>query len=411
MNLQSLKQKLPSSKKAWLILLTVIIAGALLWVWLTPKAAGTYMTRPLSVGTLSVEVSANGTLAPVSTVSIGSELSGIVSKVYVDVNDEVKAGDVLIELDTQKLKAQVRQSKAALGIAKAKLGEAEVDLREIQAKYDRMAKLNKQTKGQAPSKLEMDEQKAKVDRAKAALVSAQASVEDAQAALETKETDLSKAFIKSPIDGMVLARSVEPGYAVAASLQAVELLEIASDVSKLELQISVDEADVSAVKMGQKASFTVSAYPNKDFPATLKKVSFGSTTTSNVVTYTTYLEVENKELLLRPGMTATARIETQHRDQALLISNMALRFTPKNQTSKSAVDSFMMRPGSSGVSKVAKETSNVGAGRQRTVYVLEHGSPKAVSITIGSSDGVFTEVLSDNLKAGDQVIVGQSAAK
>lgn len=162
--------------------------------------------------------------------------------------------------------------------------------------------------------------------------SARASIEDAQATLAQAQTDLSKADIKSPIDGVVLARSVEPGYAVAASLQAVELLTLATDLRELELQVNVDEADIGVVKSGQKAYFTVSAYPDRRFPATLKKVAFGSTETENVVTYTTYLNVDNKELLLRPGMTASATISTAHKSDVLLVPNSALRFRPRTNS-------------------------------------------------------------------------------
>ena len=411
MTFKSIKQALSGKAKILGTAAAAVLAAFGIWYAFSGGSDASYITRPVTRGSLSVEVSANGTLAPMSTVSIGSELSGIVSKVYVDVNDVVKTGDLLIELDTQKLSAQMRQAQASLASAKARLGEAEVELRNVTSKYDRLVKLSKATKGQSPSKLDLDEQKAKLEKAQAEVVSARATVDDAEAALETKKTDLSKAFIRSPIDGMVLSRSVEPGYAVAASLQAVELLEIASDIRRLELKIAVDEADVSVVKPGQKADFTVSAYPNKDFPATLTKVSYGSTVTNNVVTYTTYLDVENEDMLLRPGMTATARIETEHRDDALLVPNMALRFTPKAKTSKSAVDSLVMRPGRGGADKVAKERSNVGAGRQRSVYVLEGGVLRQLTVTVGSSDGSFTEVLSGELKEGDAVVIAQGSAK
>ena len=405
---EKLKAYLVSHRKAFTAGALVIACAAA--YALLPKTSGAaYITRDVAQGSLSVEVSANGTLEPTRTVSIGSELSGIVSEVLVDINDEVKAGDVLIKLNTDKLNAQVAQAEAGLESAKAKANECEVEERQAQAKYDRMLKLNKATKGRTPSKLDMDDQLAALDKAKAGVISARAEVRDAQATLDTQKTDLEKAYIRSSIDGMVIARSVEPGYAVAASLQAVELLSIASDIRKLELQIDVDEADVGAVKTGQKAGFTVSAYPNKNFPAKLTKVSYGSTTTNNVVTYTTYLDVDNADLVLRPGMTATARIQTDFRENAVLVPNMALRFTPRAESGSSITGSFMMRrPQES--QKSAKETGGASAQRSRTVYVLEKGAPKAVSIVTGATNGTVTEVIS-GLKAGDKVIVGQGAAK
>jgi HlyD family secretion protein len=316
----------------------VIGAGA--W-WYFGRDAGSdvrFVTQKAVRGPIDVTVSADGTLNPVRTVSLGSELSGIVSKVNVDVNDPIKVGQVLIELDTRKLKAQVAQYSAAVHSAEADRDKQVATLREAQLKLKRMNELNRLSGGKMPSRTELETQQASVDTAKAAVNAAKASIDDAKASLSTAETDLSKAQIKSPIDGVVLTRSVEPGYAVAATLQAVELLTLATDLRKLELQVSVDEADIGVVKPGQEAYFTVGAYPNKRFPATLKKVAYGATTTENVVTYTTYLDVDNADMLLRPGMTASVTISTAHKDNALMVPNSAFRFTPKLQKSGSAVN-------------------------------------------------------------------------
>ena len=281
------------------------------WYWYSGQSAGSdvhYVTEQVERGRIRVTVSADGTLNPMRTVTLGSELSGIVSKVNVDVNDTITTGQTLIELDTRNLEAKVAQNRAAVRSAQAKRDESQASLRESELKLKRMKELNRLSGGQMPSRTELESQQASVDTAKALVSVAEASIADAEASLRTAETDLSKADIKSPIDGVVLARSVEPGYAVAASLQAVELLTLATDLKSLELQVSVDEADIGVVKEGQKAYFTVSAYPNRRFPAVLKKVAYGAKTTENVVTYTTYLDVDNTDMLLRPGMTASATI-------------------------------------------------------------------------------------------------------
>lgn len=400
-------------KKA--LALTVIAALAIGAWWFVsgPSEKVNYMTADVERGDLRVEVSANGTLEPTRTVSIGSELSGIVSRVLVDVNDTVTVGQVLIELDTTKLKAQVLQAEATLESAKAYELEAKAVLNVAQTKYQRLLKVHKLSGGKTPSQSELDEQAAVVERAKASIATAKAKIKDAEASLQTKRTDLSKAFISSPIDGVVLSRSVEPGYAVAASLQAVELLTLATDLSQLELEVDVDEADVSVVKPGQKASFTVSAYPNRNFPADLQKVAFGPTLTSNVVTYTGYLTVENNRGLLRPGMTATARIVTDSRENVLLVPNTALRFTPKgvSESKSSAVNSLVM-PARNAKQKTAKEVNRAGGQkRERTLWVLQNGKLESVKVVTGATDGSKTEIVSGELAEGAKVVTGQLRSK
>lgn len=399
-------------KKVIIGVLAVLAISAGSW-WLGSRDAGPrYLTEAITQGTLSVEVTANGTLEAEQTVSIGSELSGIVEKVMVDVNDVVKANDVLIELDTSNLKASVEKAKASLASAQASQKEAQATLKEAQAKYQRLLNVRKLSGGKTPAKTELDEQAAVVSRAEASVDTAAAQIQNAKAQLETAQTDLTKAYISAPIDGVILARSVEPGYAVAASLQAVELLTLASDLTTLDLEIDVDEADVSLVKPGQSAVFTVSAYPNQQFPATLVKVAYGPTTTdNNVVTYTAYLKVDNKEMLLRPGMTATARITTDKKDNVLLVPNTALRFAPSMSGASSSVSMFMMGPPHrSSSSKVSKDVGGAATQRQSNVWVLRNGAAEQVSIVTGSTDGTRTEVISGNLKAGDLVITSQLKA-
>lgn len=390
----------------------VVVISAFSW-WMGSKEAGPrYLTESISRGNLVVNVTANGTLEAEREVTIGSELSGIVENVLVDVNDTIKRGQVLIELDTANLQATVLKAKAALASAQATKKEAEATLVEANAKYKRLLNVRKLSGGKTPAQTEIDEQAAVVARAEASVETAKAQIQNAEAELETANTDLTKAYISSPIDGVVLARSVEPGYAVAASLQAVELLTIASDLRTLELEIDVDEADVSMVKPGQKATFTVSAYPNKNFPATLTKVAYGpdkTEETTNVVTYTAYLTVANNDLLLRPGMTATARIVTESRDNVLLVPNTALRFVPSVSVGSSAVSSLMMGPPRSN-NKKSNDVGGAAAQRQSTVWVLRGNNAEQLSIITGASDGTKTEVISGDLKEGDLVITSQLKA-
>ena len=390
----------------------VVVISAFSW-WMGSKEAGPrYLTESISRGNLVVNVTANGTLEAEREVTIGSELSGIVENVLVDVNDTIKRGQVLIELDTANLQATVLKAKAALASAQATKKEAEATLVEANAKYKRLLNVRKLSGGKTPAQTEIDEQAAVVARAEASVETAKAQIQNAEAELETANTDLTKAYISSPIDGVVLARSVEPGYAVAASLQAVELLTIASDLRTLELEIDVDAADVSMVKPGQKATFTVSAYPNKNFPATLTKVAYGpdkTEETTNVVTYTAYLTVANNDLLLRPGMTATARIVTESRDNVLLVPNTALRFVPSVSVGSSAVSSLMMGPPRSN-NKKSNDVGGAAAQRQSTVWVLRGNNAEQLSIITGASDGTKTEVISGDLKEGDLVITSQLKA-
>jgi HlyD family secretion protein len=260
-----------------------------------------------------------------------------------------------------------------------------------------------------PSATELDAARAALDRAVAAQDSAKANVDSARASLSTDETNLSKASIRSPIDGVVLTRSVDPGNAVAASLQAVTLFTIAEDLTQLRLQVNVDEADVGRVKVGQKASFTVSAFAARRFPATITRVSYGSTITDNVVTYLTLLDVKNDDLTLRPGMTATSTITAVERKDVLLVPNTALRFTPtlasaaETKSSGGIMGSMMPR-----MPRARKSAS--GAGQAKQVWVLRDGAPVAVNVTPGISDGRMTEITAGDLSEGMQVITDQRAS-
>ncbi len=397
------------------LLLALVAAG--LWYWQAGRsanAAPSYTTQTVARGNLTLTVTANGTLQPTRSISIGSELSGTVRKVNVDVNDRVKKGQVLVELDTAKLRDQILRSRASLAVANAKVAQTVATVREARAGLARFEEVARLSGGKVPSKTELDTARATQERATADAASARASVTDAQAALSTDEINLSKASISAPADGVVLTRSVDPGNAVAASLQAVTLFTLAEDLTRLRLWVYVDEADVGSVKMGQNATFTVSAYPGRKFPARVTRVGFGSTITDNVVTYLTYLDVDNSDLSLRPGMTATARITATQRDDVLLAPNSALRFAPtaagagKPTASGGIVSSLTPRmPGRAPRRSAAAGASTAGA---RQVWVLRDGAAVAVAVTPGISDGRMTEITGGNLQAGMQVITDQKTA-
>ena len=379
------------------------------------KAAPVYVTEPLKKGDITLTVSANGTLQPTRSVNIGSELSGTVKRVTVDVNDRVKAGQVLVELDTAKLLDQVTQSRAGLASAQAQLAQAVATAKEAKATLARFEEVSRLSGGKVPSATELDSAKAALERGAAAERAAQAAVTQARASLSTDETNLSKASIRSPINGVVLSRSVDPGNAVAASLQAVTLFSVAEDLTQLKLDVAVDEADVGNVQVGQKATFTVSAFPARRYPATINRVAYGSTKTDNVVTYTTTLNVNNADLSLRPGMTAAATIVAREAQGVLVVPNTALRFSPASANGAVAPSSggnilskMMPRPPSNAKPKTAGTDRRAGGPRQ--IWVLQDGQPVAVQVKTGISDGRNTEVSGEALKEGMAVITEQRAS-
>ena len=403
----------------WLIVSLVVLVSAGVWWWLASRAASKaprYATQVVARGNLTLLVIANGTIQPTRSINIGSELSGTVLKVNVDVNDLIKKGQVLVELDTAKLKDQVLRSKATLAAADAKVAQTTATIIEARAALSRLEDVARLSGGKVPSKTELDTGRATLARAIADDASAHAGVSDAKAALSTDQTNLSKASITAPADGVVLTRSVDPGNAVAASLQAVTLFTVAEDLSKLRLWVYVDEADVGSVKVGQDATFTVSAYLSRNYPARITRVGFGSTITDYVVTYLTYLDVDNTDLSLRPGMTATATITATQRNDVLLVPNTALRFTPTaaidGATAKKSIASSLLprMPGNNTRRPAAAGASTANA---KQVWVLPSdgkGAAVAVAVIPGISDGHVTEISGGDLKAGMLVITEQKTA-
>jgi HlyD family secretion protein len=289
LGLDNPNSKHPLIKKhwSWWLLAAIIVSIAIFFVVKNRQPEPVqYLTELVRRGDLVVTVSATGTLAPVKEVQVGIEVSGTIKTVLVDYNDRVTVGQVLAVLDTTRLEAQALQSGSALASAKAKVVQAEATLQEAQIKIARLNEVKELSGGKVPAPYDLDTAKATLARAKADLANAKAAVEQAQGALNVNRTDIKKAVIHSPINGVVLERSVEPGQTVASQFQAPVLFRLAEDLTKMELQVDVDEADVGVVHEGQEATFTVDAYPDQTFPAKITQVRYGSETKEGVVTYT-----------------------------------------------------------------------------------------------------------------------------
>ncbi len=401
-------------KRRWLLVggaFAALLLGIALFSGGGKSTTGDYITEEAALGNLLVTASASGTLQPTKSVDVGSELSGTLTKVLVQENDRVTKGQLLAELDTAKLKDTVAKSQAAVTSAEAAVAQKRATVAEAKASLTRMRQVAELSGGKVPAKTELETAEATLQRAVADEASARADVTQAKATLKTDETNLGKAIIRSPVNGVVLTRKVEPGQTVAAQMTTPVLFVLAEDLSKMELQVKVDEADVGNVKTGQKASFTVSAWPGRKFPALIQRVGLGSTTTDNVVTYKTILQVNNDDLALRPGMTATASIVTAERTDVLLVPNAALRFTPPttNEAAKrSLVSRLVPMPPSNATKRSAATAEN---GDEARVWVLGEQGPQAVAVKVGVSNGRQSEILGGDLKAGMAVITDYQEAK
>lgn len=422
----------PPSKRMQYLKWAAVAAGALILLWIVSRFVGggsadvSYATRPVQRGNLTVSVAATGNLQPINQVDVGSELSGLVTQVFVDNNYRVTKGQVLARLDTSRLLDTLTQSRAALLSAEANVGQAQATAAQSRATLARYQEVYRLSGGKVPSGTELDTARADYARAQAGVRAAQAAVSQARAQLSSDQTQLSKASIRSPVTGVVLSRKIEPGQTVAASLNAPVLFTIAEDLSQMQLEAKVDEADVGEVREGQSAKFTVDAFPGRTFPASVQRVDVGanasgSTTSSSssssstaasssVVAYTAVLAVANRDLILRPGMTATADIVTSERRNVLLVPNAALRFSPDRQArsgQSGGVTSVLMPPRRMRGNRSDRQVE-IGRGSKQTVYVLgDDGKPRPIRVTVGESNGSQTEVSSRDLRPGMEVIVGR----
>ncbi|HEU0187990.1 MAG TPA: efflux RND transporter periplasmic adaptor subunit [Gallionellaceae bacterium] len=374
----------PSIKILLLLSLAILLLGGLLW-WLLPaKADGAnrYALASVERGSLTQTVSANGTLNPVKLVNVGSQVSGIVKKLYVDFNDRVKAGQILLELDPSLMQAQLQQSLANVANAEAQLDLASANETRMRGLY-------------AQEYVTRQE----LDQAVQALKSARAQLALAQAQAARDRTNLSNTIIRSPVSGVVVSRVVDTGQTVAASLQAPTLFTIAQDLRKMQIDTSYAEADVGAIHVGQAASFRVDAFPNRLFKGEVRQVRLNPTSQQNVVTYDVVVSVNNDEQLLMPGMTAYVNITVAQRKDVLLLPNAALRFRPADAGARAA------KARTDGKQEVARGKDKSDSGPAGTVYLLENGQPKPVRVAVGITDNRFTELPGSELTEGSSVIV------
>jgi HlyD family secretion protein len=364
------------------VILGLVLPALLLW----PRGAKVqFVTVPAARGTLVVTVSATGTLAALTQVDVGTEVSGKLDKLLVDYNDHVKAGQLLAVINTDTLKAQLAQFNATLGQARATLATNRATVVQTEAKRTRYRRLQK---AGAVALQDMQAADADYDRAIASVAQARATIDSAQAQIDNTQATIDKAQVRAPIDGVVLNRLVSQGQTVAASFTTPVLFTLASDLSVMQLSVDIDEADTGAVHAGQHATFLVDAFPNHHFSAHLTSLHNSPKTDNGVVTYPGILEVDNREGLLRPGLTATAEILVATVKNALLVPNAALRFTPPAAV-MAKIPPLPLVP-----------NGKVG-GR---VWLLKNAKPEPRDLIIGRSDGRSTEVLSGNIAAGEAVI-------
>jgi len=364
-------------------------------------------------GDLTIEVTATGRLEPVTQVDIGIEVSGTVAEIKADFNDHVVAGQVLATLDTRILEAQVKQSAGVLAQAQANLTAAQATITEKKQALAFIEKARRLSGGQLPAKQDLIAAQANLQRALAQQKVVLGSIAQAEGQLKLNQTNLIKASIRTPISGIVLNRKIEKGQTVAASLQTPVMFTVAENLTEMELHVDVDEADVGKIKIGQPASFTVDAYPDKHFPATISQIRYAPETLTGVVTYETILIVSNADLLLRPGMTATAEMVVEHLHDALLVPSAALRFSPPDKKEKKSEPTFLEKllprrlPTRTG-NKQGGKVNDAKAPPQ--VWILKQNQPVAIPVTLGLNDGEMNAVISDKLHEGMEVIVDTASS-
>ena len=416
------------------VVILVIIAGLVLSFTLFKNNNNhslKYKKEPVDRGDIAAVVVTSGTLNPVTIVDVGSQVSGRISKLYADFNSHVKKNQIIAELDQSFYLTRVQQNKANYERAKAALEKAKVTLENLKRKYDRSLDLFQKN---LISYEEKETAETQYFNAVADLKSAEANLEQAKSQLESSRVDLAYTIIKSPIDGIVISRNVNVGQTVAASFQAPVLFRIANDLSKMQVECSVDEADIGKIKDGQKATFTVDAFPDETFSGKVTQVRYSPEVVQNVVTYTTIVEVDNPEIKLRPGMTATVSIITDEAKNALKVPNAALRFTPPlspEEMKKIMEDmrkEMVARRGTTTSSSSNKPASRQTDREQQPAFMFgsqtkkpknvgrvwiedKQGKLKLVFIRTGVTDNTYTQVVRGNLKEGQLVITGLSSGQ
>ncbi len=380
------------SVRSPLLIVTILLIGGGSWfAWQrlsAPSPEARYRQQEVKTGDLTQNVSANGSLSPVTLVNVGTQVSGTVRKLHVDFNDVVKAGQILAELDDSILKAAAAQSEASIASANATLDLARANEARIRSLFAQ----------EYVSRQELDQ-------SVQAMRAAEAALRLARAQNDRDRANLGYSVIRSPVSGVVVDRQIDVGQTVAASFQTPVLFKIAQDLKEMQIYTTFAEADIGSIRVGQPVRFTVDAFPNRSFKGAVKQLRLNPTTTQNVVTYNVVVEVENPEQILLPGMTAYVSIAVANRKDALLVPNAALRFRPPAEKKAAA--------GQEGEAGPGPGSKPGGSGKRRdaasgTVHILENGVLKPVQIGIGITDNRFTEVSSGDLKAGDRVVTGEA---
>ncbi len=396
------------------IIVVLIGAGAFTF-YKSRNGAVKFKTTPVTSGPLRSTVTATGTMNAVTTVLVGTQVSGTLKKLYVDFNSKVKKGQIIAEIDPAILQAQVDQARANVLGAQANVEKAKATMEDSRRTKERNRQLFSEN---LIARSDLDTAETNYETNNALLGTARAQVAQTEAALRFAETNLRYTKIVSPVDGVVVSRSVDVGQTVAASFQTPTLFTIAQDLTKMQIDTSIDEADIGKIKVGQDVEFTVDAYPENTFRGIVDQIRIAPITVQNVVTYDVVIKVDNADLRLKPGMTANVIVVVVSKDSALKIPNAALRFRPSEKdgvaVSKGSADKAGKGPSVPAADKTGSRPLGKGGGtsvqKGYTVWILENDKPKQVQVTIGISDGSFTEVTSGDVKEGQEVII-ESLAK
>lgn len=382
------------------VLIFLLLIGFLVYIFFiqTDKVEGyTYVTQPIKKGNLAIIVSTTGNVQPVEEISVGSEVSGTIEKVFVDYNNHVKKGELLAQIDKTKYLSSYKKVKASLSVLQASLDNMKAQLYNANATISRDKTLKKETKGILPSQSDWDKDWATYLSAKAEVESVKAQINQTKQDLISSEYDLQKTNVYSPVDGTILSRNIDPGQTVAASFQTPVLFLIAKDLTKMELQASIDEADIGKVKEDQKATFSVDAYPDKLFHTKISQVRVNSTIVDGVVTFLTIMKFENRQLLLKPGMSADIDITTKNIKNTLIVPKSALIFIPIIAKEKK-----LFAPG---------KTKKLKLDPKPHVWILENNVPKKIYVQLLGSNGALSAIASDEIKENQKVIITQEKSK
>jgi len=389
----------------WLVALVVVVAVGF-GVWRYRKAhaapAVTYKTAPVTRRHIVGRVTASGTLSALVTVQVGTQVSGRIQKLYADYNSQVKKGELVAKIDPQLFEAALQQAQANYLQAKAGVAEAK-------AAASNADKVDARTKALFAQSLaaqsDLDTADANVQSTHAAVDAAEAQMAQASAQLHTAQVNLSYTSIISPIDGVVISRSVDVGQTVAASLSAPTLFTIAQDLTKMQVDTNVAEGDVGRLKVGMKTYFTVDSFPGQRFFGTIRQIRNAATTVQNVVTYDAVIDVDNTDLRLRPGMTANVTVIYDERKNALAVPNAALRFRPPPSLAGSAPGAGTAGGGAHHHARGAASAAAASEGPEaKTLWVLRGATPQAITVHVGLTDGTVTEIVDGDLKEGDAVV-------